>query len=99
MQIGIDSFVSTVTDPELGRELAPVERVAHLLEEIEMADRSGVDTFGIGEHHRKDFLASAPTRVLVVRTQLGASCTSLRLTWARQSPRARVGLSDREHRR
>jgi probable LLM family oxidoreductase len=64
MQIGIDSFVSTVTDPETGVVLTPVQRVAHLLEEIEQADRSGVDTFGIGEHHRKDFLDSAPAMLL-----------------------------------
>ncbi len=64
MQIGIDSFVSSVTDPATGVTLAPVERVAHLLEEIEQADRSGVDTFGIGEHHRKEFLDSAPPVLL-----------------------------------
>jgi probable LLM family oxidoreductase len=64
MQIGIDSFVSTVTDPETGVTLTPVQRVAHLLEEIEQADRSGVDTFGVGEHHRRDFLDSAPAMLL-----------------------------------
>lgn len=64
MQIGIDSFVSTVTDPATGAISSPTQRIAHLLEEIEQADRSGVDTFGIGEHHRKEFLDSAPPILL-----------------------------------
>lgn len=64
MQIGIDSFVSTVTDPATGITGEPVRRIAQLLDEIVHADRSGVDTFGIGEHHRKDFLDSAPAMLL-----------------------------------
>jgi probable LLM family oxidoreductase len=64
MEIGIDSFVSTVTDPATGITATPQERVAQLLDEIVHADRSGVDTFGIGEHHRKDFLDSAPAMLL-----------------------------------
>lgn len=64
MQIGIDSFVSSVTDPATGVAATPAERIAHLLEEVEQADRSGVDTFGIGEHHRKEFLDSAPPVLL-----------------------------------
>ncbi|MBJ7520548.1 MAG: LLM class flavin-dependent oxidoreductase [Solirubrobacteraceae bacterium] len=64
MQIGIDSFVSTVTDPDTGVTLRPDERMANLLEEVEQADRSGLDTFGVGEHHREDFLDSAPSLIL-----------------------------------
>ncbi len=64
MQIGIDSFVSTVVDPATGRAIAPEQRLANLLEEAEQADRSGVDTFGVGEHHREDFLDSAPSLIL-----------------------------------
>lgn len=64
MLIGIDSFVTTVTDPATGREVAPAERVEHLLEEVERADRSGLDTYGIGEHHRAEFLDSAPAVLL-----------------------------------
>ncbi|MBJ7470889.1 MAG: LLM class flavin-dependent oxidoreductase [Solirubrobacteraceae bacterium] len=72
MQIGIDSFVSTVTDPETGTQYSPTQRMANLLEEIEQADRSGLDTFGVGEHHRQDFLDSAPSLILAAaaaRTQ------------------------------
>jgi probable LLM family oxidoreductase len=72
MQVGIDSFVETPLatgrDPgELG-----AERVRQLLEEIELADRSGVDVYGIGEHHREEYIASAPAILLAAaaaRTQ------------------------------
>ncbi|MCW3040666.1 MAG: luciferase [Solirubrobacterales bacterium] len=64
MQLGIDSFVAAVTDPDTGVTLAPPERMAHLLEEAEQADRAGLDTFGVGEHHRPDFLDSAPALIL-----------------------------------
>jgi probable LLM family oxidoreductase len=64
MEIGIDSFVSTVTDPATGITATPQERVAQLLDEIVHADRSGDDTFGNGQHPRKDFLDSAPAMLL-----------------------------------
>ncbi len=64
MQIGIDSFVSTVTDPVSGRDVTPVERVAQLLEEVERADRVGLDSYGIGEHHRPEYMDSAPAVLL-----------------------------------
>ncbi len=64
MQIGIDSFVSTVTDPVTGVVVSPVERVNHLLEEVERADQVGLDTYGIGEHHRREFMDSAPAVLL-----------------------------------
>ena len=64
MQIGIDSFVSTVTDPVTGVDVTPVERVQHLLEEVETADRVGLDSYGIGEHHRSEYLDSAPAVLL-----------------------------------
>jgi probable LLM family oxidoreductase len=59
MQFGIDSFV------EIGNNLVtPAERMRDLLEEIELADQVGLDVFGIGEHHRQEYLASAPAVVL-----------------------------------
>lgn len=64
MRIGIDSFVSTVTDPDTGEVVSPVDRVAHLLEEVEQADRVGLDSFGIGEHHRTEYYDSAPSILL-----------------------------------
>jgi probable LLM family oxidoreductase len=64
MEIGIDSFAAAISDPATGLTLSPVERMQHLLEEIELADRVGLDVFGIGEHHRAEFLDSAPVVIL-----------------------------------
>lgn len=79
MKIGIDSFVSVVTDPDTGREITPVERVAHLLEEVVRADQVGLDCYGIGEHHRPDYLDSAPTVLLAAAA---ARTTRIRLNSA-----------------
>ena len=64
MQIGVDSFAAAISDPASGLTLEPVERMRHLLEEMELADQTGLDVFGIGEHHRAEFLDSAPTVIL-----------------------------------
>lgn len=64
MQIGLDSFVATTGDPVTGVKVDPVLRLRNLLEEVEMADRVGLDVFGIGEHHREEFLDSAPVVLL-----------------------------------
>ncbi|MFK3852799.1 LLM class flavin-dependent oxidoreductase [Agrobacterium pusense] len=64
MEIGIDSFVAIMTDPATGRHPTAVDRMAELLEEVSTADRVGIDVFGIGEHHRGEFLDSAPTVIL-----------------------------------
>jgi probable LLM family oxidoreductase len=66
MQIGVDSFaaISKAPDPETGRIVTPAGRLAHLIEEIELADQAGLDHFGLGEHHRSEYLDSAPTEIL-----------------------------------
>jgi probable LLM family oxidoreductase len=64
MQIGVDSFAAAISDPVTGRTISPVQRMQNLLEEIELADQVGLDVFGIGEHHRAEFLDSAPTVIL-----------------------------------
>ena len=64
MQIGVDSFAAAISDPASGLTLEPVVRMQHLLEEMELADQTGLDVFGIGEHHRAEFLDSAPTVIL-----------------------------------
>lgn len=66
MQIGVYSFADTT--PEVG----PSRRLRDLIEEIELADQVGLDVFGVGEHHRPDYAASAPALVLAaaaVRTK------------------------------
>src|ERR1700726_1670090 len=64
MQIGIDSFGAVISDPATGLSLSPVQRMQNLLEEINLADPVGLDVFGIGEHHRAEFLDSAPAVIL-----------------------------------
>ena len=64
MQIGIDSFASVMSDAATGVTLSPAERLHNLLEEIELADQVGLDVFGVGEHHRREFLDSAPSVIL-----------------------------------
>jgi probable LLM family oxidoreductase len=77
--IGIDSFDSTVTDPTTGLDVTPVQRVQHLLEEVERADEVGLDTYGIGEHHRPEYLDSAPAVLLAAAA---ARTTRIRLNSA-----------------
>src|SRR6204780_2782665 len=79
MQIGIDSFAAAISDPASGLTLSPVERMRHLLEEIELADQVGLDVFGIGEHHRAEFLDSAP---VVILAAAAARTRNIRLTSA-----------------
>src|SRR5213082_4162985 len=79
MQTGIDSFAAAITDPATGLRLGPVECMRHLLEEIELADRVGLDVFGIGEHHRAEFLDSAP---VVILSAAATRTENIRLTSA-----------------
>ena len=77
MEIGIDSFAAAHTDTS--RELSATERLGNLIEEIAHADQVGLDVFGIGEHHRKDFLDSAPAIILAAAA---ARTKRIRLTSA-----------------
>src|SRR5438876_3211202 len=79
MEIGIDSFAAILPDPKTGKPPSGVDRMADLLEEIELADKVGLDTFGIGEHHRAEFLDSAPAVILAAAA---ARTKSIRLTSA-----------------
>jgi probable LLM family oxidoreductase len=70
LQIGIDSFAAAFTDDS--RTVSESERLRSLIDQIEYADKVGLDSFGIGEHHRKEFLDSAPPLILAAaaaRTQ------------------------------
>ena len=59
MEVGIDSFARIGNDA-----IAPVRAMELVLERIEVADRAGLDVFGIGEHHRREFLDSSPAVIL-----------------------------------
>src|SRR5208283_5979172 len=79
MQIGVDTFAAWIWDPVTGQSLRPVERMQDLLAEIELADQVGLDVFGIGEHHREEFLDSAP---VVILAAAAARTKKIRLTSA-----------------
>ena len=64
MEIGIDSFAARALGGAPGTETSSADALDQLLTRIEHADRCGLDVFGIGEHHRKEFLDSAPTMIL-----------------------------------
>ena len=64
IQIGIDSFAALTPDPITKSIPTPAERLQNLIEEIALADQVGLDAFGVGEHHRGDFLDSAPAIIL-----------------------------------
>jgi probable LLM family oxidoreductase len=76
MQVGIDSFAAF---DDAGLSVSPSERLRRLVEQIEYADRIGLDVFGVGEHHRREFLDSAPT---VILASAAARTKRIRLTSA-----------------
>jgi probable LLM family oxidoreductase len=62
MEIGIDSFAAAFGESSQG--VSPSDRLRNLVEEIERADQVGLDSFGVGEHHRREFLDSAQAVIL-----------------------------------
>ncbi len=77
MEIGIDSFAAAFT--EGSRAVSASDRLRNLIEQIEHADQLGLDSFGIGEHHRREFLDSAPA---VILGAAAARTKTIRLTSA-----------------
>src|ERR1700752_4075197 len=78
MEIGLDSFVAATVDAT-GRAVEPARHLRELLEAIALADEVGLDVFGIGEHHRREFLDSAPAVILAAAA---ARTNRIRLTSA-----------------
>jgi probable LLM family oxidoreductase len=73
MELGVYTF------GDVGPGISPQRRLTQLIEEIELADQVGLDVFGVGEHHRDDYVVSAPAVVLAA----GAAKTErIRLTSA-----------------
>jgi probable LLM family oxidoreductase len=79
MELGIYTFVETTADPATGRTVTPAQRLRDLMEEIELADQVELDVFGVGEHHRPEYVASAPAVVLAAAA---ARTSRIRLTSA-----------------
>src|SRR6201995_4948016 len=77
MELGLATFA------DLASGVSPQQRMRELLEEAELAEQLGLDVFAIGEHHRPDFLVSAPAVVLAAiaarteRIRLSSAVTGL----------------------
>jgi probable LLM family oxidoreductase len=70
MQIGVDSFAAALPDDGQGQSVSASDSVRHLVGRIELADHVGLDVFGVGEHHRREFLDSAPAVILAAAAAL-----------------------------
>jgi probable LLM family oxidoreductase len=79
MQIGVDSFAVAIPNDSKDARVADSESVRHLVDRIELADQSGLDVFGVGEHHRREYLDSAPA---VILGAAAARTKNIRLTSA-----------------
>ena len=78
-EIGIYNFVDNGTNPITGAKKDPAETMRNLMETIDLADQTGLDVFAIGEHHREEYLASAP---LVILGAAAARTKNIRLSTA-----------------
>src|SRR5450631_2300236 len=78
MEIGVDSFIAATIDAA-GRAVDPARHLSELLEAITLADEVGLDVFGVGEHHRREYLDSAPAMILAAAA---ARTKRIRLTSA-----------------
>ncbi|OAI25608.1 hypothetical protein A1351_16345 [Methylosinus sp. R-45379] len=98
MEIGVDSFAAIIPDPATGKIISAAKRMACLLDEAEIDDRVGLDVFGVGEHHREEFLDAALPALPPARRSPSAG-GSPRRPCGRDAPdrRSRYGLR-RRHR-
>lgn len=78
-ELGVYTFADRAVRPLTDHEVSPAQRLRELLEEIELADQLGLDVFGVGEHHRPDYVVSAPAVVLAAAA---ARTRRIRLTSA-----------------
>jgi probable LLM family oxidoreductase len=78
-ELGVYSFAELTPDPVTGVMISPAQRLQNLLESVELADQVGLDVFAVGEHHRPDYLASAP---VVILGAAAARTKSIRLSTA-----------------
>jgi len=82
LEFGLDTFGDITRDPG-GEPLTAAQTIRNIVEQAQLADRVGIDFFGVGEHHRKEFAVSAPEMVLAAiasrteRIRLGTAVTVL----------------------
>jgi probable LLM family oxidoreductase len=79
MELGIYSFADVTPDPHSGAPADPGQRLREIVAEVEMAEQVGLDIYGLGEHHRPEYAASAPAVVLAAAA---ARTERIRLTSA-----------------
>ncbi len=79
MELGLFTFVDNNVIAETGKKLPPAKRLENLMEEIKLADEAGLEIFGIGEHHRDDYVVSSPTSILAAASTI---TKNIRLTSA-----------------
>jgi len=78
-EIGVFTFAERTADPATGHLVSPAQRLLDLIETAVLADQVGLDVFGVGEHHRPDFVASTP---VVILAAIAAQTKRIRLTSA-----------------
>ena len=78
-ELGLHNFVDSGTDPLTNKIKDPVQSIADLLEMIELADQLGLDAYALGEHHREEYLSSAP---VVLLAAAAARTKNIRLSTA-----------------
>ena len=78
-EIGLYSFAELTADSATGETITPAERLKNLVESVELADQVGLDVFALGEHHRPDFVSSAPDTILAA---IAARTKQIRLSSA-----------------
>jgi len=69
MELGIYTFGEVTPDARTGELISVQRRLRNLIEEVELADRVGLDVYGVGEHHRPDYVVSAPAVVLAAAAE------------------------------
>ncbi len=79
MEIGIYDFAEIYPDPRTGTLVSPEQRLRDIVEEAELAEQVGLDVYGLGEHHRAEFVVSAPAVALAA---IAARTHRIRLTSA-----------------
>ncbi len=78
-EIGLYTFAELMPDPHTGHLISPAKRLQYLMERAELAEQVGLDVIGLGEHHRPDFVSSAPDVILAA---IAARTRSIRLSSA-----------------
>jgi probable LLM family oxidoreductase len=78
-EIGLYTFAELTPDPDTGEMISPAQRLQYFLERVELAEQVGLDVIGLGEHHRPDFVSSAPEVALAAAA---ARTRSIRLSSA-----------------